>query len=141
MCIALDARKLTQTDSGIGNDTLHLARALLAEDKALDLLLVCHAPCKQIRLHDRRMREAGFPYPALSSFTQFVLGSFLRRQHCNVLHVLSTWCRGDSTDRHALREQLIAADYTQLVRLRWPTSAQTALAVYRELVCEGLLRI
>ena len=39
MRIALDARKLTNSDSGIGNYTLNLARALLEADK--DLLTWC----------------------------------------------------------------------------------------------------
>jgi hypothetical protein len=83
---ALDARKLTQTDSSIGNYTLNLARALLEEDKALELVLVCHTPHKQTRLYDPRITEVLFPFLAISPFTQFALGPFLRRQHCDVFH-------------------------------------------------------
>jgi hypothetical protein len=83
---ALDARKLTQTDSGIGNYTLNLARALLEEDKALELVLVCHTCHKQTRLHAPRITEVLFPFPAISPFTQFALGPFLRRQHFDVFH-------------------------------------------------------
>ncbi len=36
MRIALDAHKLTKTDSGIGNYTLHLEKRLLEEGKARD---------------------------------------------------------------------------------------------------------
>jgi glycosyltransferase involved in cell wall biosynthesis len=86
MRIALDARKLTQADSGIGNYTLNLARALLEEDKDLELLLVCHAPLKQTRLCDPRITEVIFPFPAISPFTQFALGPFLRRQQFDVFH-------------------------------------------------------
>ncbi len=90
MRIALDARKLTHTDSGIGNYTLNLARALLEEDKDLELLLICHPPHKQARLHNPRITEVIFPFPPTSPFTQFALGPFLRRQHFDVFHGLST---------------------------------------------------
>ena len=86
MRIALDARKLTHTDSGIGNYTLNLARALLEEDKDLELLLICHPPHKQARLHNPRITEVIFPFPPTSPFTQFALGPFLRRQHFDVFH-------------------------------------------------------
>jgi len=86
MRIALDARKLTQTDSGIGNYTLNLVRALLEEDKDLELLLICHAAHKQTRLQDPRITEVIFPFPPISPFTQFALGPFLRRQKFDVFH-------------------------------------------------------
>lgn len=43
MRIAIDARKLMRADSGIGSYTLNLARALLEEDKDIELLLICSA--------------------------------------------------------------------------------------------------
>ncbi len=86
MRIALDARKLTTTDSGIGNYTLNLARALLEEDKNLELLCVCQAVHRQHRLQDPRITEVIFPFPPISPFTQFALGPFLRRQPFDVFH-------------------------------------------------------
>jgi len=49
----MDARKLRQADSGIGSYTLHLARALLAEEQDIELLLICTATRGRGRLHDR----------------------------------------------------------------------------------------
>lgn len=86
MRIALDARKMTRTDSGIGTYTLNLARALLEEDKDIELLLVCHSTRRQRRLHSPRVEEVLFPFPPTSPFTQFALGPFLRRQHFDVFH-------------------------------------------------------
>ncbi len=86
MRIALDARKLTKTDSGIGNYTLNLARALLEEDEDIELLFVCHTPRKQARIHNPRITEVIFPFPPISPFTQFALGPFLRRQRFDVFH-------------------------------------------------------
>ena len=86
MRIALDARKLTTTDSGIGNYTLNLARALLEEDKAIELLLICRTTHGRGRLQDPRVTEVVFPFPPMSPVTQFALGPFLRRQHFDVFH-------------------------------------------------------
>jgi len=86
MRIALDARKMTRTDSGIGTYTLNLARALLEEDKDIELLLVYDATRKQRRLQSPRVEEVVFPFPPTSLFTQFALGPFLRRQHFDVFH-------------------------------------------------------
>ena len=79
MRIALDARKMTRTDSGIGTYTLNLARALLEEDKDIELLLVYDATRKQRRLQSPRVEEVVFPFPPTSPFTQFALGPWLRR--------------------------------------------------------------
>jgi len=86
MRIALDARKMTRTDSGIGTYTLNLARALLEEDKDIELLLVYDATRKQRRLQSPRVEEVVFPFPPTSPFTQFALGPWLRRQHFDVFH-------------------------------------------------------
>jgi len=86
MRIALDARKMTRTDSGIGSYTLNLARALLEEDKEIELLLICNATRRQRRLQSSRVEEVLFPFPPISPFTQFTLGPFLRRQHFDVFH-------------------------------------------------------
>src|SRR5712691_4638679 len=86
MRIALDARKLTKTDGGIGNYTLNLARALLEEDEDIELLFVCHTSRKQARIHNPRITEVIFPFPPISPFTQFALGPFLRQQRFDVFH-------------------------------------------------------
>jgi len=86
MRIALDARKLTSSDSGIGNYTLNLARALLEEDKDLELLLLCNGPRGQHLWQGPRVKELLFPFPALSPFTQLALGPFLRQQTFDIFH-------------------------------------------------------
>ena len=78
MRIALDARALTSTDSGIENYTLNLARALLEEDKALELLLVCTTSRRQRRLHGPRIQEVVCPFPARSPLTLCRSNSWLR---------------------------------------------------------------
>jgi len=69
MRIAMDARKLRQADSGIGSYTLNLARALLAADQEIELLLICHATGGRGRLPDPRVTEVVFPFPPTSPFT------------------------------------------------------------------------
>jgi glycosyltransferase involved in cell wall biosynthesis len=86
MRIAMDARKLMQADNGIGSYTLNLARALLAEDQDIELLLICQATGGRGRLHDPRVTEVVFPFPPTSPFTQLALGPFLRRQRFDVFH-------------------------------------------------------
>ena len=97
MRIALDARKLTGTDSGIGSYTGNLARALLEEDQGLELLLVCNPPRGPRRWQDPRVQEVCVPFPALSPFTQLALGPWLRRQTFDVFHapfdVAPRWLR------------------------------------------------
>jgi len=86
MRIALDARKATVNDSGIGSYTLNLAKALLEADKDLELLVVRHATRRQKQLQDPRIQEVLFPFAPLSPLTQLALGPFLRRQTFDVFH-------------------------------------------------------
>jgi len=86
MRIAIDARKMTRTESGIGNYTRNLVRALLEEDTALELLLVCSATRQQHWLESPRVTEVCFPFPPTSPFTQFALGPFLRLQRFDIFH-------------------------------------------------------
>src|SRR5438093_5222710 len=86
MRIALDARKATVNDSGIGSYTLNLAKALLEADKDLELLFVRNGTRKQQQLQDPRIREVLFPFPPLSPLTQLALGPFLRRHTFDVFH-------------------------------------------------------
>jgi len=86
MRIALDARKLTRADSGIGNYTLNVTRALLEEDKDLELVLVCNTRGGRGRLADPRVSEVSFPFPPISPYTRYALGALLRRQRFDVFH-------------------------------------------------------
>ena len=63
MRIAIDARKLMRADSGIGGYTLNLARALLEEDKEIELVLICGSTQGRGRLQDPRVTEVVFPFP------------------------------------------------------------------------------
>ena len=47
MRIALDARALSHAESGIGNYTVNLVRALLAADPDLELVLICRTMLDQ----------------------------------------------------------------------------------------------
>jgi len=87
MRIALDARQMTSRTSGIGSHSLNLVRALLEEDKDIELLLVCNTTRKQQRLQNPRVEEVFFPFPHTSPLTQLPLGAFLRRQTFDVFHV------------------------------------------------------
>jgi hypothetical protein len=55
MRIALDARTLLHAESGIGNYTVNLVRALLAADPDLELLLICRTTPAQEDLQDSRI--------------------------------------------------------------------------------------
>jgi hypothetical protein len=63
MHIALAARKWRQTESGIGHYTLHLARALLEEDKEIELWLICGPTRSRGRLQDPRVTAVVCPFP------------------------------------------------------------------------------
>jgi glycosyltransferase involved in cell wall biosynthesis len=86
MRIALDARKLTRQESGIGTYTRNLARALLEVEPALELVVVCNAPQPLQCLPRARVAAVRFPFPATSLFTQFALGPWLRQQRFDVFH-------------------------------------------------------
>jgi len=86
MRIGLDARKATGNESGIGNYTLNLIKALLDADKDIELLVVHNATRKQQQLQDPRIQEVLFPFSPLSPLTQFALGPFLRRQTFDIFH-------------------------------------------------------
>ena len=124
MRIALDARQLTKIDSGIGNYTL-----------------IWHTLRQQARLHNPRITEVIFPFPPISPCTQFTLGPFLRRQHCDVFHTpFDVALRG-------LNRPLVVTihDLNWIVNsyysFGWSNCAKAMLAVYRKLVCRVLLRI
>ena len=86
MRIALDARKATVNDSGIGSYTLNLIKALLEADENLEFLIVQNTTRRQRKLQDPRIQEVLFPFPPVSPITQLALGPFLRRQSFDVFH-------------------------------------------------------
>ena len=85
MRVAIDARYLTGKGSGIGNYTLNLARALLAEDEDLELLMVRRGADGQ-RLDDPRVEEVIFPFHPLSPITRLALGRFMRSRRFDLFH-------------------------------------------------------
>jgi glycosyltransferase involved in cell wall biosynthesis len=85
MRIAIDARKLSNFESGIGSYTLNLAKGLLEEDANLELLLVRNRP-RQKLLESSRVEEVSFPFHPDSPLTWVGLGRFLRGLRFDVFH-------------------------------------------------------
>jgi glycosyltransferase involved in cell wall biosynthesis len=88
MRIAIDVRKLTRAESGVGNYTDNLVRALLEADKELELVLVCSRTRGRGHFQDARVSEVVFPFHPISPYTRYALGPWLRRQHFEVFHSL-----------------------------------------------------
>jgi glycosyltransferase involved in cell wall biosynthesis len=84
--IAIDARKLTYAESGLGNHTLNLLRGLLSEDPDLELLLVRNGRRNGVPLDLPRVEEVHVPFPLDSPLTPLILAPFLRRQRFDVFH-------------------------------------------------------
>jgi glycosyltransferase involved in cell wall biosynthesis len=84
--IAIDARKLTHAESGLGNHTLNLVRGLLSEDPDLELLLIRNGRRSRELLELPRVEEVHVPFPLDSPLTPLMLGPFLRRQRFDVFH-------------------------------------------------------
>jgi hypothetical protein len=57
MRIAIDARYLTRAESGIGNYTLNLIKALLEEDKGLELVLISNSKTGRSYLQNPRVTD------------------------------------------------------------------------------------
>jgi glycosyltransferase involved in cell wall biosynthesis len=83
--VAIDARKLTDAESGIGNYTLNLVRGLMQEDRELKLLLIHHGRLREV-FSDPRVEKAYVPFPLDSPLTPLTLGYFLRRHRFDVFH-------------------------------------------------------
>jgi glycosyltransferase involved in cell wall biosynthesis len=84
--IAIDARKLTEVETGIGSYTLNLVKGLLREDEDLELLLI-HNGRRQHELFDSpRVEKVRVPFSAYSPLTPLTLGYFLRRLRFDVFH-------------------------------------------------------
>jgi len=84
--VAIDARKLTDAESGIGNYTFNLVKGLLAEDKDLNLLLLHNGRRPRERFEDPRVGEVFVPFAADSPLTPLTLGFFLRGHRYDVFH-------------------------------------------------------
>jgi glycosyltransferase involved in cell wall biosynthesis len=84
--IAIDARKITDVESGIGNYTLNLVRGLLSEDEDLELLLVRKGRRRRESFEHPRVEEVHVPFPLDSPLTPLILGRFLRRHRFDVFH-------------------------------------------------------
>jgi glycosyltransferase involved in cell wall biosynthesis len=84
--VALDARKLTQVESGIGGYTRNLVRGLLQADDGLRLLLVRNRRPPQERFETSRVEDIVVPFPADSPLTPLTLGYFLRGQRFDLFH-------------------------------------------------------
>src|SRR5258706_7444152 len=85
MRIALDARKLNGAESGIGNYILNLSKALLAEVRDLELVLVRNGSRRHL-IDSPRVSDVFVPLPADSPLTPLALGYFLRRRAFDVFH-------------------------------------------------------
>jgi len=86
MRIAIDARYLARAESGIGNYTLNLIKALLEADKDLELVLIGNSKTGRRYLQNPRVIDLYFPFPPVSPFTRRALGALLRRLSFDVFH-------------------------------------------------------
>lgn len=86
MRVAIDARKLTEPESGIGGYTLNLVIGLLAADENLELLLIRSGPRRQGKFEPSRVEEVFVPFPPDSLLTPLALRYFLRRHRFDVFH-------------------------------------------------------
>ena len=84
--VAIDARKLTYAESGIGNYTLNLVRRLLQADEDLELLLIRHGRRRQEHSENPRVKELHVPFPLDSPLTPPFLGYFLRGHRFDLFH-------------------------------------------------------
>ncbi len=84
--VAIDARKLSDAESGIGNYTLNLVKGLLEQDRDLELLLVRHGRRPGERFPNPRVEEVDVPFYADSPLGPFALGHLLRRHRFDVFH-------------------------------------------------------
>ena len=69
MRIAIDARYLARAESGIGSYTLNLIKALLEEDKDLELVLIGNSKTGLRYLQNPRVTEIYFPSTRLKRDT------------------------------------------------------------------------
>src|SRR5689334_12193819 len=86
MRVAIDARKASGPESGIGSYTLNLARSLLREDDGLELLLLRRGGARGPLLDSPRVTEISVPVPVDSPLTVHALRFFLGRQRFDLFH-------------------------------------------------------
>lgn len=86
MRVAIDARKLTEIESGIGGYTRNLLNGLLEADQSLELLLIRNGGRPQGRPEPSRVEEVFVPFPPDSLLTPVALKYFLRAHRFDVFH-------------------------------------------------------
>jgi alpha-1,3-rhamnosyl/mannosyltransferase len=88
MRVAIDARKLTRIESGMGIHTLNLVRGLLDADPGLELLLVRQGGRTKPRADfaSPRVEDVSVPFESDSPFTPLALARLLRRHRFDLFH-------------------------------------------------------
>ena len=86
MRVAIDARKLSRIESGIGIYTLNLIRGLLREDSELGLLLVRDGRGQRSDFDSARVEHVFVPFHSDSPLTPLALARFLRGHRFDVFH-------------------------------------------------------
>src|ERR1700687_3833790 len=86
MRVAIDARKLSDGESGIGGYTRNLVGGLLEADENLELLLVRHGRRRRERFESPRVEEVFVPFPPDSLLTPLALRHFLSPHRFDVFH-------------------------------------------------------
>ncbi len=84
--VAIDARKLTNAESGVGNYTLNLIQHLKAEDPNLELVLVQNGRRGSPAIADLSAERIPVPFPHDSPLTPLALRHFLRGRRFDVFH-------------------------------------------------------
>ncbi len=83
--VAIDARKWTGEESGVGNYTQKLVQGLRAEDPSLALVLLRNAR-RRTPIEDLSAEEIAVPFPHDSPLTPLALRYFLRGRRFDVFH-------------------------------------------------------
>ncbi|HEY2798163.1 MAG TPA: glycosyltransferase family 1 protein [Thermoanaerobaculia bacterium] len=88
MRVAIDARKLTRIESGMGVHTLNLVRGLLEADPALELLLVRQGGIRTSPsdFASARVEDVSVPFESDSPFTPLALAYLLRGHRYDLFH-------------------------------------------------------
>lgn len=84
--VAIDARKLTNAESGVGNYTANLVRGLRAEDPSLELTLVQNGRRPSPDIEGLAVERIAVPFPHDSPLTPLTLKHFLRGGGFDVFH-------------------------------------------------------
>jgi glycosyltransferase involved in cell wall biosynthesis len=84
--VAIDARKWTGEESGVGNYTRNLVEGLRAEDPSLELVLLWNSRRSKPPIEGLCSEEIAVPFPHDSPLTPFALRHFLRGRSFDVFH-------------------------------------------------------